>query len=376
MREEDFPDVLEQYTYLDSACMSLRPESVIRKVEEYYRRYPGCPGRSNHGIAERASSEILQARENVAELVDAPKDNLVFTSGTTESINTVSRGFEFGKVFVSDREHNSNILPWQQHDMKIMSTENGLDTSRLESDLEPGDLVSLVHVSNVDGYEIDIEEIAKLVKRKDAYIMVDAAQSIPHQEFSVKDIEADFVAFSGHKMLGPSGTGGLYVSGSVKHQLEPLKVGGGAVHSTSYRGKDMRSFPYSMEPGLPNIAGIVGFGEAANYIREVGLKKIEKHEEELSRFFKSKVKDIEGVEMLNPEYDGVFSLVFDGIDVHEASLHMDKRNIAVRSGQHCAHPYFDKIGVEGSLRLSFYIYNNKKDVRKAVKALKEIAYLG
>ena len=376
MREEDFPGVIDRYTYLDNACMSLRPERVIEKVEEYYREYPGCPGRSNHQIGEKVGSEVEKSREKVARFIDAAPDDLVFTSGTTESINMVAQGLDHGKVFVSDREHNSNLLPWQNRDLNVISTENGFDMSKLESELQAGDLVSLVHVSNLDGYEIPVEQVSELVRQRGAYLLVDAAQSVPHQQLSVKDIRPDFVAFSGHKMLGPSGTGALYVSDRVKDKLQPSKLGGGAVNTASYRSRDLKEFPRSMESGLPNVSGISGLGEAVSYLKNIGMENVERQEEKLSRAFRERVEDIEGVEMLNPEYDGVFSLMIEGVDVHEASLHMDKRNIAVRSGQHCVHSYFDKLDIDGTLRLSFYFYNNEKDVKEAVKALEEIAFLG
>lgn len=375
MREGDFPEITENYTYLDSACMSLRPNKVIEKIEEYYREYPGCPGRSNHGVAEKVSSEVEEARAKVAGFINASPGNMVFTSGTTESINTVAKGFNYNKAIISDREHNSNLLPWQNGELKGVSAEGGFNISRLSSILEEDDIVSVTHVSNLDGFKLPVEEISKVVKENDAYLMIDAAQSIPHQNFSVDKFSPDFVAFSGHKMLGPSGTGGLYVSDRVKESVKPLKIGGGAVNNSSYTGMNRKEFPHYMESGLPNVAGIIGLGAAVDYLEDIGMDKAEIHEQELSDLFRRELEDISGVEMLNPEYNGVFSLNIEGMDSHEASLHMDKRNIAVRSGQHCVHSYFRNLSWESTLRASFYLYNTEEDIREISQALKDLCYL-
>ncbi|MFB6216261.1 MAG: aminotransferase class V-fold PLP-dependent enzyme, partial [Candidatus Aenigmatarchaeota archaeon] len=304
MREQDFPE-LDQ-VYLDSACMSLRPKSVIDKVKEYYTVYPVCPGRSNHSLSERATEELGDAREEVAEFIDASPENLVFTSGTTESINTVARGFSTGRVVLSDREHNSNLVPWQNSNKKMIEVETGENfIPRLDSRVEEGDLVSLVHVSNLDGYEIPMEEVSKVVEENNAFLMVDAAQSIPHRKVSVKNIQPDFMAFSGHKMCGPSGTGALYVSDRVKDELEPLKTGGGAVMNSTFDSFEPREFPQSMEPGLPNVAGLIGMGTAAEYLQEVGMDNIERHEEKLSEKIYRGIKEINGVENVGSRNPGV-----------------------------------------------------------------------
>ncbi|MFB6190445.1 MAG: aminotransferase class V-fold PLP-dependent enzyme, partial [Candidatus Nanohaloarchaea archaeon] len=271
MNREDFPGL--DHVYLDSACMSLRPHQVVNAVNEYYGEYPACPGRGNHELSREATGKMEEAREKLAGFIQAEPGDLVFTSGTTEAVNTVAKGFENQRVLLSGREHNSNLVPWQGSSRDVVTIETGDDfLGQLESQVQEGDLVSLVHVSNLDGKVLPVEEAGKIARENDAYLMVDAAQSIPHRPFSVEEVEADFVAFSGHKMLGPSGTGALYVDDRVKDSLDPLKTGGGAVTDSTRSSHEMKEFPYSHEPGLPNIARFIGLGAAVDYLRDVGME--------------------------------------------------------------------------------------------------------
>lgn len=375
MRRSDFPE-LEQ-VYLDSACMSLRPRQVINKVNEYYNKYPVCPGRSNHSLSQRADSELGKARRSIARFIDAGPDELMLTSGTTESINTVARGFETGKVVLTDIEHNSDRIPWIESDADVVTLETNDDfLSTLESEVEEGDLVSMVHVSNLDGSELPVKEAAEIVHAKDAYILVDGAQSVPHREISVKDIGADFFAFSGHKMLGPSGTGGLYVSERARENLEPLKYGGGAVKDATFDSSYRKGFPAGFEPGLPNIAGFIGLGEAARYLEDVGIKSIERHEKDLTERIYEELTEIDGVDNIGSKSPGVVSLRVGDLDPHRASLMFDQRGIALRSGMHCVHPWFHSKCKNATLRASLYLYNDNQDVDQFISALKEIAVLG
>lgn len=372
MREQDFPEL--DITYLDSACMSLRPEKVIRKVEEYYRQYPACTGRSSHKLADKASEELANARKAVASMIDAEAENMVFTSGTTEGINTVAKGFEFGNAVLSDREHNSNLVPWQRHEPDFFSADK-FEAAKLDSMIDSETIVSTVHVSNLDGYELPLKEIAKIVRENDAYLLVDAAQSIPHQPFSVEEINPDFVAFSGHKMLGPSGTGGLYVSDRVKDNLSPLKAGGGAVKNTSRNSAVFEEFPQRMEAGLPNLAGFIGLGEAARYLQEVGMEKIAAYEEELTTQLREGLKSIDGVEIVGEEGAGVESFRVDNVNSSQAAQMLDRKDIAVRSGMHCLHMMHGEKELEPSVRASLHLYNSTEDIEKLISELKQIALL-
>ena len=374
MRREEFPPLQDDLVYLDSACMSLRPETVIEKVREYYTDYPGCSGRSHHQLSKSASEELGDARKRVAEFIDADQDDMVFTSGTTEAINTVASGFSAGKVIISDREHNSNLVPWQKNNREIetVSTRQGFDLESLEEKIGEGDLLSLVHVSNLDGFEVPVEEAVKIARENDAYTLIDAAQSIPHQPFSVEELSPDFVAFSGHKMLGPSGTGALYVSQRCQDSLEPLKYGGGAVKDSTYTDATMEEFPDRMEPGLPNLAGFIGMGEAAGYLREIGMKRVHRHEQKLTEKLLELFSSIEEVETFC-EGTGVISFKVEGMDSHQVALMLDRQNIAVRSGMHCVHSWFNDREEEISVRASLHLYNNERDVERLAEEVKKIA---
>ncbi|MFB6116190.1 MAG: aminotransferase class V-fold PLP-dependent enzyme [Candidatus Nanosalina sp.] len=376
MRREDFPPLQKDLTYLDSACMSLRPEKVIEAVEKYYREYPACPGRSHHSMSEKASEKLSEARGKVSELIGAAPGNLMFTSGTTEGINTVAQGFDTEEVFISDREHNSNLAPWQRKDceIRVLDTEGGLNFEKLESEVEEGDLVSLVHVSNLDGMKLDVEKAAHIARDAGAYTLVDAAQSVPHMPVDVSEFPVDFMAFSGHKMLGPSGTGGLYISERAQKELEPLKTGGGAVKSSSYSSASRKNFPQGFEAGLPNVAGLIGMGEAAEYLEDIGLEKIHRREKKLTERLEEGIKEIRDVSYIS-EGSGVVTLWVDQMESHQVALILDRQDIAVRSGMHCVHSYFDKKDMEPGVRASFHLYNDEEDVEKLLEELEKLAYV-
>ncbi len=376
MNRKDFPPLKDELVYLDSACMSLRPEKVIEAVEKYYREYPACPGRSHHSMSEKATEKLEEARRKVAELIGAEKTNLVLNSGTTEGINTVAESFRGGTVFVSDREHNSGLVPYQRrgYDINVLDTENGLDFEKLNSEISEGDLLSLVHVSNLDGKKLDIEKAARIAREKGAYVLIDGAQSVPHQPLDVSKLPIDFLAFSGHKMLGPSGTGALYVSDRGKKIIQPLKTGGGAVKSTSYSSQDFRDFPHCMEAGLPNVAGIIGMGEAAEYLSNTGMQKIHQHEKELTDKLEQGLENIQGVRY-SSKGSGVVSFWIEDMESHQVALMLDEKDIAVRSGMHCVHSWFEKTGERTGIRASMHLYNTEEDIEKLVEEVEKIAYL-
>lgn len=372
LRREDFKVLEKDMVYLDSACMSLKPEQVVDKVNEYYREYPGCSGRSGHSISRRADRELEDARNKVADFIGASSEDLMFTSGTTESINTVARGMDPDRVFLTEKEHNSNRVIWDRLGVETVEME-GINFGLLEEGLEPGDFVSMCHVSNLDGEALDVSRACEIAKKNHAYSLVDAAQSIPHRPFSAKDIGADFVAFSGHKMLGPTGTGALYVSDEGREVLEPLKYGGGAVKDASYGDSEMKKFPQGFEPGLKNLAGFVGFGAAVDYLESIGMEKIRRHEEKLTEMMVERLESM-GLKVLN-RGPGIVSIVTESVSPNEAAEILDRRGVKVRSGQHCVHPWFENKEFDSTLRASMHLYNSEEDVERFLGVMEKISKL-
>lgn len=372
MRKNDFPQLEEDITYLDSACMSLRPQKVINKVNEYYSKYSGCSGRSGHSLSRKAQEELEKSRRKVASFIDAEPEELMFTSGTTESINTVAQGLDFERVFLTEKEHNSNRAVFQALGVETVNM-NDVDPGFLSQTLTEGDLVSLLHVSNLDGEVFDVEKACKIAGENQAYTLIDGAQSIPHRPFSVKNLDPDFVAFSGHKMLGPTGTGALYAGERVQEELTPLKYGGGAVTNSTFADHQRKNFPQGFEPGLKNLAGFIGFGAAIDYIEEIGMGKIQSHEKKLTDQMVSGLKEMD-VTVLN-KGPGIVSVVPGSMTSHEAAEIMDRRGLKVRSGQHCVHPWFDDKEFEGTLRVSLHLYNDEKDVKEFLEVMRKISVL-
>lgn len=352
--------------------MSLRPEKVIEKIQQYYREYPGCSGRSGHSISRKASEELENSRRKIAEFIDSTPEQLMFTSGTTEGINTVARGLDIDRVFLTEREHNSNRAVWQELGIEIVNMD-GLDFELLKSELGEKDLLSVLHVSNLDGKVFEVEKACKIAEEQGAYSLIDAAQSVPHRPFSCKDIGADFVAFSGHKMLGPSGTGGLYVAEKVQEKLSPLKFGGGAVSDSSFSGNTRKNFPQGFEPGLKNIAGFTGLGKAVEYLEKIGMEKVQRHEKELTDEILRGLED-EDVKIFS-EGPGIVSLSFDSLSHNEASKILDRRGVNVRAGRHCVHPWFENKNFDGTVRASLHLYNDSKDVEKFLREVRKLSVL-
>ena len=371
MYKQDFP-LADEVTYLDSACMSLRPETVIEKVNKYYREYPGCSGRSGHSISRKASEELEKSRRKISGFIDSTPEELMFTSGTTEGINTVARGLDIDRVFLTEREHNSNRAVWQELGFETVNME-GLDFELLKSELGEKDLLSVLHVSNLDGKVFDVKKACKIAEEQGAYSLIDAAQSIPHRPFSVEKIEADFVAFSGHKMLGPSGTGGLYASKRVQKDLSPLKFGGGAVSDSSFSGNERKNFPQGFEPGLKNLAGLTGLGKAVEYLESIGMEKVQRHEEKLTDEILRGLRD-EDVKVFS-EGPGIVSLGFDSLSHNEASKILDRRGVKVRAGRHCVHPWFKDKNFDGTVRASLHLYNDRKGVEKFLREVRKLSVL-
>ncbi|MBL7169872.1 MAG: aminotransferase class V-fold PLP-dependent enzyme [Candidatus Aenigmarchaeota archaeon] len=374
--------------YFDSACQTLRPKQVVDKILEYYNSYPSCGGRSIHKWGDKVTQEFEQSREAIAKFIGAknPKE-VVFTKNTTEGLNLVAQSLDLKRgdvVLGSDREHNSNLIPWQilaktkgiAHKIVPSKNDNTFDLNKFQEMVKGAKLVSIVHTSNIDGYSLPAEEIIKIAHENNALVMLDAAQSVPHREIDVKGLDVDFLAFSGHKMLGPSGTGVLYGKYHLLEELNPFLTGGDTVKNTTYTSHEILEPPEKFEAGLQNYAGVIGLGEAAKYLMKVGLYEIEKHEIDLNKLATKGLKQIKGSHVIGvqkPELrSGILSFSLDGIHPHDVCMIVDAEGIMLRSGSHCVHSWFNSRGVQGSVRASFYLYNTQEEVEKFLEVLGKV----
>ncbi|MDD5331523.1 MAG: cysteine desulfurase [Candidatus Nanoarchaeia archaeon] len=383
---QDFP-ILNKVTYLDSACMSLKPIQVIDKINEYYKEYPGCGGRGMHSISKKVDEEVLNARKEIQKLLNIKKeDQIVFSKNTTESLNLVYNGLKInGGIITTDKEHNSNLVP-----VIRLCKKNGLKHTTIGSkdgifDLEEFKekmnrdvkLVSMVHTSNLDGSTIPAKEIIKIAHENGALTMLDGAQSAPHKEIDLKKLDVDLFACSGHKMLGPTGIGMLYGKEEILDKMEQFILGGETVTNSTYNSYEIEKVPNRFEAGLQHYSGIIGFGEACRYLRKVGMDNIVKQELKVNQIIDDGLRNIEGVSILGPEdvglRPGITSFNYKNKDVHQIALLLDhSKKIMMRSGQHCVHSWFNKHNIKGSVRASLYLYNNEEDANKLVDGFKQV----
>ncbi len=379
---KDFPILKDgKVVYFDNACMSLKPVQVVQAMERYYYEFPGCAGRSMHKIGKRTEEEYAKSREKVAKFVNAKHNEIIFTKNTTESINLLSHSIKLGKndvVLTTDKEHNSNLVPWQGHKHEVIKTnaDGMFDMKNFENMLDKNvKLVSVVHTSNIDGVTNPVKEICSMAHDVGANVILDCAQSAPHKEIDVRKLGADFIAFSGHKMLGPS-IGVLYGRKDLLEGLPPFMTGGDTVSKTTYRTADFLKPPEKFEAGLQNYAGAIGLAAAIDYLKGAGMKNIEKHETELNNYATKLISGIDGMSILGPSADkrgGVLSFNVKDMDFHQIALMLNEFNIMVRSGQHCVHSWFDARGIKGSVRASLYLYNTKEEVDRFGDVMKKIA---
>jgi cysteine desulfurase/selenocysteine lyase len=376
--------------YLDSACQSLRPRPVIEAVNNYYVKNSACSGRSMHQLAAAVTAQCDAARTQVARFIGAArKEEIVFTRNTTEGINLVANSLDFAHgdtVLITGKEHNSNLIPWQMQvkqrgiNLQILPTgaDGTFDLEAFEKALTPQvKLVSFGYSSNLDGVLLPAEQIIKLAHKKGALVMLDAAQTAPHHKINVKTLDVDFLAFSGHKLLGPSGTGVLYGKYKLLDALSPFMVGGETVATSTYESCEFLPVPEKFEAGLQDYAGIIGLGEAVKYVQGVGFEFIQKQELRLNQIMTAGTLDIAGFHLIGPAdaalRAGIFTFYIDGIDSHRIALMLDQMaNICVRSGQHCVHSWFNAHQIKGAVRASVYFYNTESEVEQFVENLKKI----
>ncbi len=376
--------------YLDSACLSLVPEDVLRAVQEYYTEYPGCAGRSLHRFSEEVGRRFEEARAAFARFlgVGAPSQ-VVFLRNATEAINLVAQGIDWkpgDRVLVSDREHNSNLVVWQR-----LARERGirLDTFSLpEGRAFDGEAfesalarrprwVSLFHASNLDGRTLPLAEIAERVHGRGGRLLVDGCQAAPHRRVDLERLGVDAYAVSAHKMLGPTGVGVLAARPELLEELRPLTLGGETVEWTTLTDHALRPPPYRFEAGLQNYAGILGARAGLAFLSRLGLDAIEAHQLALNREVGRALAGEPRVHPLGPvdeaERPSIYAFYLDGVDPHDAAVYLDEgHGVLVRSGRHCVHSYYEARGLAGTVRASFYLYNDRADARALIDGVQEL----
>ena len=388
----DFPTVRSgQGIYLDSACQSLRPDSVIRAITDYYENYPACGGRSVHSMATKVSMAMDDARETLASFfgTDDP-DCYIFTKNCTEGLNTAAYGLGLGRgdvVVTTDTEHNSNHVPW------LFLRENmGVRRRIVKSDAEGRfdleafhkamsrdvKVVSVQHASNVTGCSVPVKAVTEIAHDFGATVVIDGAQAAPHMPVDLKRIDADVYCMSIHKMLGPSGMGVMYGKREVLERMRPLALGGGTVGLATYESVNLAPIPDKFEAGLHDYAGIVGTKAALDYLSGVGMEEVMRWDQTLMERILSNLEDVRNLHVVGPRdapsRGGVFSFNIDGLGAHDIAMMLDSMaGVMIRSGMHCAHPFYVSRGIDGSARASTYIYNTPEEIDVFTDTVRHIA---
>ncbi|BCP58350.1 cysteine desulfurase [Streptococcus suis] len=389
---KDFP-ILDQFVndeplvYLDNAATTQKPQQVLDVLADYYQQDNANVHRGVHTLSERATARYEAARQTVADFIHAKSSKeILFTRGTTTSLNWVA---QFAReilqpddeVIISVQEHHSNIIPWQQAcqqtgaQLRYVYLRDGeIDVEHLKSLLSSKTkFVSIAHISNVLGAIAPIKQIATLVHEVGAYLVVDGAQSTPHIAIDVQDLDVDFFAFSGHKMLGPTGIGVLYGKEEILNQMSPVEFGGEMIDFVYEQLATWKELPWKFEAGTPNIAGAIGLAAAIDYLNQIGMDRVREHEKELITYLWPKLKAIPGLTIYGSQdvgkRTGLIAFNLDHLHPHDVATALDYEGVAVRAGHHCAQPLLKYLQVPATVRASFYIYNTKADCDKLVEAL-------
>ena len=388
MYRDDFPMLNKDIIYFDNGATSLKPKCVIDKIKDYYENYSANAHRGDYDISFKVDVEYENAREEVMNFINAKKkEEVVFTSGTTDSLNMIAFGFfqkylePSDEVLITTSEHASNVLPWFRLSKLIgckvnfipLDEDYHVTLDNVKKSITPNTkVISIAGVTNVIGDVRPIKEITRLAHERNIFVVVDGAQSVPHIKTDVQDLDIDFLAFSGHKMLGPTGVGVLYGKYEFLNDLEPVRVGGGmnesfdTVDSVYYK-----EIPTRLEAGTPNIAGVIGLGEAIRYIKKVGIDKIHEREIYLRNYLIEKLLPTEHIDIINLEADsGIVAFNVEGIFSQDVAYYLNKYNICVRAGNHCAKILKNAIGATNSLRVSLYFYNTETEIDEFVELLK------
>ena len=378
----------EKLTYLDNGATSQKPQSVIDAIDNYYRNENSNVHRGIHLLSERATDKFEQTRIAVQLFIGAKHNHeIIFTKGTTDSVNLVANGFrsllkQGEEILISELEHHSNIVPWQMccdvsgATLKVIPIlDNGeLDIDEFEKLLsENTKLVALSHVANSLGTINPVEEIIEKCHRVGAKVLIDGAQAASYISLNMQDLDADFYCFSAHKMYGPTGVGVLYGKEESLNELPPYQGGGEMIEEVSFEKTTYADLPYKFEAGTPNIAGVIAFKNAIDFISELGIKNIAKHIGDLLKYATSEILKIEGIKIYgtSEKKSGIISFNIEGLHPYDIGMILDKLGVAIRTGHHCTQPVMNYYKIPGTARISFALYNSKSEIDTCINAIKK-----
>ncbi len=390
--KEDFPILKNRdIAYLDSGATTQKPKYVINAIDNYYEKNNANPHRGAYELSVQATEEYEGARKKVAKFINAKvPEEIIFTKNASEALNLIAYSYGLDKlkknedVVISIMEHHSNLVPWQYVTEKTGSTlkymyindEYELPDKEIEEKItDKTKVVGIAHISNVLGTINNVEKIIKYAHSKGAIVIVDCSQSIPHMQIDVQKMDADFIVFSGHKMLAPLGIGVLYGKKELLNQMRPFLMGGDMIEYVYEQKTTFAKLPNKFEAGTQNVEGVVGLGAAIDYIEKIGYNKIQEIEAELLEYAREELQKLDFVKLYmtpNKEnHSSVISFNVKGVHPHDVASILDANGVCVRSGNHCAQPLMRYLGIDSTCRASFYIYNTKEDVDRLVDALKK-----
>ena len=390
MRKEDFPILKNRdMAYLDSGATTQKPQKVLDAVESFYEHENANPHRGAYSLSIEATEAYESTRGKIAKFINARyPEEIIFSKNATESLNLLAYSYGLDnlekedEVVISIMEHHSNLVPWQYvtnktgSTLKYMYINDNFEISKEEIESKITDktkIVGITHISNVLGTINPVKEIIKYAHKKGAIVIVDASQSIPHMKIDVQDLDADFLVFSGHKMLAPLGIGVLYGKKELLQKMKPFLMGGDMIEYVYEQKTTFAPLPNKFEAGTQNVEGVIGLGAAIDYINEIGYDKIAEVEKELTEYAREKLSKLDYLDLyLTPNkenHSSVFSFNIKGVHPHDVASILDTENVYVRSGNHCAQPLMRFLGIDSTCRASFYFYNTREDVDRLVHAL-------
>ena len=389
--KKDFPVLVERnIAYLDSGATTQKPQSVIDAIEKYYKKHNANPHRGAYSLSIEATEAYENGRDKIAKFINASREEVIVTKNASEALNLVAYSYgldnlkDTDEIVLSIMEHHSNLVPWQYVSRKTgaklkymyINDNYELDMDEVKAKItNKTKVVGIVHISNVTGTINNVKEIIDYAHSKGAVVVLDVSQSIPHMKIDVKELDADFVAFSGHKMLAPLGIGILYGKKELLTKMTPFLYGGDMIEYVYEDHTTFAPLPSKFEAGTQNVGGVVGMSAAIDYIEAVGYENIEKHDKELVDYAVEKLSKLDYITLYmtnNPKHhSAVISFNIKGVHPHDVASILDNEGVCVRSGNHCAQPLLRYIGIDSTCRASFYLYNTKEDVDRLVAAVEK-----